>query len=98
MTAKDTDRSFVFWANADLCSARSVAELGREDMSNGMRRRKVVKLAAIGTVFIGGLARRRVFAEAPEGGRTAEEWINEWTSQTKLPVGALHLFRFREPI
>jgi hypothetical protein len=30
--------------------------------------------------------------------RTVEEWMNAWMTDNRFPVGALHVFRFAEPI
>jgi hypothetical protein len=67
-------------------------------MSYFNRRRALLSLAASAAISGGCLAARRSVAQVVGESRTAEDWIDEWMDRSRLPVGALHLFRFKEPI
>lgn len=62
-------------------------------------RRRYLTLMGFTTVSIAPLLQHAAFCQVlNQSDEVVERWMNDWMGAAKLPVGALHLGRFKDPI
>lgn len=63
------------------------------------RRRVILRAVALGAAAITpALPRPSAFAQSGSRGDLIDRWMSKWMTEGKLPVGALHVSRFVEPV